>query len=48
MQGRVDSPECDSVTGRCNCLPGYTGVNCEDGITQAPYEIHYQKHAVIT
>ena len=29
IDGSVSIPECDIVTGRCNCLPQYTGINCE-------------------
>lgn len=32
MDGRVDTPECDNINGTCNCLPGYTGIECEEGI----------------
>ena len=31
--GRVASPPCDTVNGRCNCLPGYSGTSCDDGET---------------
>lgn len=29
---RVGSPQCDIVNGTCNCLPGYFGVSCEEGM----------------
>ncbi|XP_026199569.1 multiple epidermal growth factor-like domains protein 9 [Anabas testudineus] len=29
-EGIVEPEECDPVTGQCSCLPGYTGLQCED------------------
>ncbi|KAI1900665.1 hypothetical protein AGOR_G00052250 [Albula goreensis] len=29
-EGVVDPYDCNVVTGQCSCLPGYTGLQCED------------------